>query len=111
MSHPSAQTGTLSADKDALFELLLKKKGINIPKAQAIPRKTGSGPYELSFAQQRLWFLDQLEPGSLIYNLPAALRLSGPLDAAAMGQSLRAIMQRHESLRTTFVVIDMCPAQ
>ncbi|ATB48289.1 non-ribosomal peptide synthetase [Corallococcus macrosporus] len=56
----------------------------------------------LSFAQERLWFLDQLEPGSASYNVTAAVRLVGPLDAQALERGFHALVQRHESLRTTF---------
>ncbi|WP_233583204.1 non-ribosomal peptide synthetase [Corallococcus sp. CA053C] len=56
----------------------------------------------LSFAQQRLWFIDQLEPGSSLYNMPFALTLLGTLDEDALKGSLNALMARHESLRTTF---------
>ena len=56
----------------------------------------------LSFAQQRLWFLDQLEPGSTSYLNPRALRLTGKLDQRALEQSLGALIERHETLRTTF---------
>jgi acyl carrier protein len=56
----------------------------------------------LSFAQERLWFLDRLEPGGALYNLPAALRLTGRLDVAAFGRSLAEIVRRHEALRTVF---------
>jgi acyl transferase domain-containing protein len=68
-------------------------------------------PLPLSFAQQRLWFLDQLEPNSATYNVPTAVRLSGALDVVAFGRSLDAIIERHEILRTTFVVVDDQPAQ
>ncbi|HYO73087.1 MAG TPA: amino acid adenylation domain-containing protein, partial [Archangium sp.] len=61
-----------------------------------------SGPLPLSFAQQRLWFLDQLEPDSPLYNLPAAIRLEGPLDLAALRHGFQELVRRHESLRTTF---------
>ena len=59
-------------------------------------------PLVLSFAQQRLWFLDQLEGQSATYNMPTALRLEGSLDLVAFEQSLRELVQRHEILRTTF---------
>ncbi|HEV2704407.1 MAG TPA: condensation domain-containing protein, partial [Pyrinomonadaceae bacterium] len=60
----------------------------------------------LSFAQQRLWFLDQLEPESAAYNLPAAIRLTGQLDLSALEQTLNEIIRRHEILRTTFTQVD-----
>ncbi|HEY0095524.1 MAG TPA: condensation domain-containing protein, partial [Archangium sp.] len=56
----------------------------------------------LSFAQQRLWFLDQFEPGSPFYNVPLALRLSGQVNTEALRQAFEALVHRHESLRTTF---------
>ena len=60
----------------------------------------------LSFAQQRLWFLDQYEPDKPFYNIPFALRLSGPLNVAALDQSVNEIIRRHEALRTTFSMLD-----
>lgn len=68
-------------------------------------------PLPLSFAQQRLWFLDQLEPGSAFYNIPAAIRMRGALDEGALLATLEKIVARHESLRTTFAVIDGAPVQ
>jgi amino acid adenylation domain-containing protein len=65
----------------------------------------------LSFAQQRLWFLDQLEPDSALYNVPAALRLRGRLDGGALAQSFTEIVRRHEVLRTRFAVIRGQPVQ
>ncbi|HXQ72673.1 MAG TPA: MupA/Atu3671 family FMN-dependent luciferase-like monooxygenase, partial [Pyrinomonadaceae bacterium] len=60
----------------------------------------------LSFAQQRLWFLDQLEPNSAFYNIPAAVRLSGQLNIAALERTFTEIVGRHEALRTSFITID-----
>ena len=59
----------------------------------------------LSYAQQRLWFIDQLEKSSVQYHIPAALRLRGKLDYAALRHAINAIVQRHESLRTTFIEV------
>jgi amino acid adenylation domain-containing protein/FkbM family methyltransferase len=70
------------------------------PPIVAVPR---GAELPLSFAQQRIWFFDRLEPGTPLYNIPLAVRLEGILDAAALAASLAEIVQRHESLRTTFV--------
>src|ERR1051325_2334580 len=72
-------------------------------------RRTRTAP--LSFAQQRLWFLDQYEPENILYNLPAAIRLNGALDVTALEQSLSEILRRHEALRTTFSIVDDHPVQ
>ena len=60
----------------------------------------------LSFAQQRLWFLDQLEPGSAFYNIPAAVRLRGALNIEALERTLSEVVRRHEVLRTHFIAVD-----
>ncbi len=65
----------------------------------------------LSFAQHRLWFFGQLEPGISTYNMPAAVRLKGPLNLAALERSFNEIVNRHESLRTTFAMVDGPPTQ
>ncbi|WP_152622593.1 non-ribosomal peptide synthetase, partial [Archangium violaceum] len=70
--------------------------------APPLTRVSREGPLPLSFAQQRLWFLDQLQPGGSFYIVPTALRLEGTLDVPALENSLSALVRRHESLRTTF---------
>ncbi|NET54154.1 MAG: hypothetical protein F6K09_37725, partial [Merismopedia sp. SIO2A8] len=60
----------------------------------------------LSYTQQRLWFLDQLEPNSALYNIPIALHLEGKLNVSALEQSLQEIIQRHEALRTNFITVN-----
>ncbi|HEY2737839.1 MAG TPA: condensation domain-containing protein, partial [Thermoanaerobaculia bacterium] len=120
----SEQAGDLAAltpEQRALLMLRLRKKAAGKPAAEggtpAIPRAPRDpcdpegGDLPLSFAQQRLWFLDQWEPGNPAYNIPAAVRLSGPLDAAAFAATLREIVRRHEALRTAFPEMDGRPAQ
>ncbi len=79
--------------------------------APALRRVSRNGALPLSFAQQRLWLADQLEPGDNSYNVPAALRLSGTLDAQVLGRTLSEVVRRHESLRTTFPERDGQPVQ
>lgn len=67
--------------------------------------------FPTSFAQQRLWFLDQLEPGTGFYNVPQAFRIGGALDIDVLHRTLEAIVARHESLRTTFSTVDENPVQ
>jgi aspartate racemase len=79
---------------------------------RAIPRRPpNAGPAPLSLAQQRLWFLEQLRPGSPVYNIPLAIRLKGPLDLEALARSLDEIVRRHQALRTTFPEVDGRPVQ
>ncbi|MGQ0809754.1 MAG: amino acid adenylation domain-containing protein [Nitrospiraceae bacterium] len=68
-------------------------------------------PLPLSFAQERMWFLYQLAPESAAYNIPVSVRLSGPFNYEAFDHSLRVLISRHESLRTTFHAIDGRPVQ
>ncbi|KUL63367.1 non-ribosomal peptide synthetase [Streptomyces sp. NRRL S-1521] len=78
---------------------------------QGIPRADRDRPLPLSFAQQRLWFLDRLRPGDARYNSAVALRLTGAPDLEALGEALRTVVARHEALRTTFEETDGRPAQ
>ncbi|SEU42975.1 AMP-binding enzyme, partial [Myxococcus fulvus] len=71
------------------------------PALVVVPR---TGPLPLSFAQQRLWFLDRLQPGSPFYNIPSAIQLHGGVNLDALERALRTLVQRHEALRTSFHV-------
>ena len=100
----------LSPDKLDLLSRRLKEKE-PASKKRVISRRAGAGASPLSFAQQRIWFLDQLEPGLPVYNVPAAIRLMGRLDVAALEQCLGKLIERHESLRTKFVIVEGQPVQ
>ncbi len=76
-----------------------------------IERAASRGEGPLSFAQERLWFLDRLEPGTAAYNIPAAVRMQGELDLGALARALAALAERHESLRTVFTERDGKPVQ
>ena len=80
-------------------------------KAPPIKPTLRSEEIPLSFAQQRLWFLDQLQPGNPAYNIPAAVRLKGVLNVPAFQQSFQEIIKRHEALRTTFKSVEGKPVQ
>ncbi len=77
-----------------------QQQGEQAPPLKKVDRSSGKLP--LSFAQQRLWFLDQLQPGGSFYNIPGAVRLIGKLNIEALEKSLSEVVRRHESLRTTF---------
>src|SRR4029434_7273909 len=89
---------------------LERRSGVAAPELPLVPVPR-EGPLPLSFAQQRLWFIDQLEPGSPLYNMPAALRVEGPLDASVLARCLGEIVRRHEALRTVFAVRAGAPVQ
>src|SRR5689334_10278912 len=111
MTDLSKQIAALSPGKLALLERRLKEGGPHGSRMPEIPRRRTDEALPLSFAQERLWFLQQLVPSSALYNLPAMVRLSGPLDADALQESLNALLRRHEILRTSFVVVNGSPVQ
>ncbi|MFP3939551.1 MAG: amino acid adenylation domain-containing protein [Thermoanaerobaculia bacterium] len=102
---PSATKG-LSPRKRELLELMLeerrKEKGRTGTGPEELPRADRSGPLPLSFVQQRLWFLSQLDPESPAYNIPAAVYLVGRLEAEVLRRSYDRVVERHEDLRTNF---------
>ncbi|HSU81367.1 MAG TPA: FkbM family methyltransferase, partial [Thermoanaerobaculia bacterium] len=87
-----------------------RRQGPSAPPIVPVPRAPGE-PLPLSFAQQRLWFLHQLDEGSPAYNLSAGLRVRGSLRGDALARALGEIVRRHEALRTTFDVVDGVPWQ
>ena len=99
----------LSPEQRTLLQARLRDAGLGVPDGQSIPRRPSSVPAPLSFAQQRLWFLQRLEPGGAAYNIPFAARLTGALDIVAVQGALQTIIDRHESLRTTFAQLDDTP--
>ena len=111
MSDLRQRIANLSPEKRALFDQFLLQQTAAGTERQAIQRRDASTPCSLSFAQQRLWFLDQFEPDSPLYNVPKAVRVQGTLDVAALRQALDAIVARHEVLRTTFAAEDGNPVQ
>jgi len=90
----------LTDKQRALLTLKAQRAGLQ---TEGIPRRPrGSGPPPLSFAQARLWFLDQYAPGNPVYNVPYSMRLRGRLDVGALARALSELVRRHEVLRTTF---------
>jgi len=104
VSGAATRLATLSREeKLALVARLAREKKAA---AEPVPRF-----HPLSFAQQRFWLLDQLQPGSPVYNMPVALHLQGELSVPALRASLREVVRRHGTLRTTFVLVDGQPFQ
>ncbi len=91
-------------DKQARFKELLKKKGIIVPggRGPVLEKSAQPGPFPLSFAQRRIWFLQQFDRESGAYNDPTALRLRGPLDTGLLERTLNEIIRRHQVLRMVF---------
>ena len=104
-SASTAQPAGLSSAKQALLAKWLRNGSVNSRNSgeKPIPRRQSNGPVPLSLEQQRLWFFNQLEPGSPLYNMPIASRLRGALNPQALQQAMDAVVTRHEALRTRFV--------
>ncbi|MEW6738221.1 MAG: condensation domain-containing protein, partial [Acidobacteriota bacterium] len=106
---------TLSPAQRALFEARLKKKGLdvaNLPsfsQTQSIPKRKQLNYCPLSYDQERLWIIDQMEPGNPSYNIYTAGSFTGFLDIAIVEKAFNEIVRRHEILRTAFVVVDEQP--
>ncbi|HEV2734694.1 MAG TPA: amino acid adenylation domain-containing protein, partial [Longimicrobiaceae bacterium] len=94
----------------ARVDALLREDG-GTPAPPLLPVPRDGRPLPLSFAQQRLWFIDRLAPGSAAYNIPSALRLRGRLDVAALRAAVGGVVRRHEALRTVFADVGGEPVQ
>ena len=92
----------VDAAKQALLAKLLRRAGIALPARAEMAPRAPSATAPLSFAQERWWFLDQLDAGASVHNISRAMRLRGRLDRGALVHGLDAIVQRHEILRTSF---------
>jgi len=111
----AARTAALSSEQ--LSELLMRRRaargsretGAAADVSRAIPRRPEGEPTPASYAQQRLWLLDRLQPGNAAYNMPFSYRIEGPVDAGALEAALCDVVARHESLRTVFVEQDGQP--
>src|SRR5579884_1009134 len=107
MSNISKRFSDLSPLQRKALIAHLKKNAAN----RITPQKRTAEPFVVSFAQQRLWFLQQWAATSAFYNVPQALRLQGRLDVAALQGSLAILIERHEALRTTFPSVRGEPVQ
>lgn len=99
---------TVASLSDRISQLSQGDRQLEAP---PIVRVSRDGELPLSFAQQRLWFLDRLQPGNPAYNIPAAVRLQGAIDLTALERSFQTIIARHEALRTIFNTVEGRPIQ
>ena len=112
LSNPATGTGfgNISEAKRALLQKYLRGEvDAGLTSSRPIAGRSRETAPRLSFAQERLWFLDQLMPGSPVFNVPIAVRLSTPVDLSALQRSLKEIVRRHEVFRTTFITVEGKP--
>lgn len=106
-----ARIARLSPEQRRLLELRLQEERAATAVSGSIPRRDTNGPCRLSYAQERLWFIDQLEAASAAYYMAWAFRLRGPLDPSALQKAFETVVARHEVLRTVFHDVDGTPMQ
>ncbi len=111
MSDLAGRLATLSPERRTLLQKLWAQSQADILAAAVTPQQHHGRPLPLSYAQERLWFMQQLEPQSAAYNVPAAFRLEGELHVAALQAAFNALLQRHEVLRTRFTDREGQPIQ
>ncbi|WP_052710261.1 non-ribosomal peptide synthetase [Azospirillum thiophilum] len=108
---PAISLDGLSHSQRRALAAVLAAKGIDIHTRLPIPRADRSAPLPLSYAQQRLWFLWRMDPGGAAYNIPGAIRVTGPLDPVLLEAVFAHLSDRHEALRTSFAEHDGQPVQ
>lgn len=114
MADLTDRLAALSPEQRALLEARLRDKGIKAPRStviRPIPDRNELAHFPTSLDQERLWFIDQMEPGNPAYNIHTATRLFGPIDPDLMRRAVNTSIARHEILRTTFQVVDGRPVQ
>jgi Condensation domain len=111
VTESSRRVETLSPQKRALLDRALARRREAAGGMTAITRRATSGPAPLSFPQQRIWFLEQWEPGSFTHNGTRAFRLRGPLDSQLLERALVLFVSRHEILRTVYILEAREPRQ
>jgi len=104
MPSPTARIADLSKDKQALLLKRIKERSVSVN--QSIAKRADVAPCPLSFAQERLWFLAQMEPDNPFYNMAGAVQVQGNLNVPVLEQALNEVVRRHEALRTTFRIIE-----
>ncbi|MFN8546800.1 MAG: condensation domain-containing protein [Candidatus Eisenbacteria bacterium] len=117
MKNLEERLAALSPEQRALLESRLKQKGLNedtltAARAQGIrpiPNRESLPHFPISLDQERLWFIDQMEPGNPAYNIHTSTRMVGPMDAGRMERAINLSVARHEGLRATFQVVDDRP--
>src|SRR6476660_4783663 len=114
MNKISERISALTPEQRALFEARMKQKGLRaeVTAVQTIPRRQDhTATYPASIDQERLWFIDQLQPGNTAYNIFNASRIRGSLNIPIMERVINELIQRHEVLRTTLKSVDGLPVQ
>ncbi len=100
-NNAGSREAALAAARQALLQKRIQGAGAAASAPRGIPRRPDRGRAPVSFAQQRLWFLDQFTPGNPSYNIPTPVRIEGPLDAAVLERAIREVVRRQDVLRTT----------
>jgi amino acid adenylation domain-containing protein len=115
MQNIGTRIASLSAEQRQLLQHMLREssaeKKASAAQIPALQRVDGQPTRPMSFAQQRMWFIDQLQPGNCLYNEHGQLHFVGTLDIPALQRSLEEIVRRHEALRTTFTSLMGAPVQ